>query len=89
MTTGQWTPFTITLTGRGTIRLKFTPAKRFFLDEVLIVPNNGPETGIDNVNAQPSTLNAQHYFTLDGRMLPGVQTKKGVYIVNGKKVIVK
>ena len=97
MTTGQWTPFTITLTGRGTIRLKFTPAKRFFLDEVLFVPNSGPETGIDNVNvnpnanfnAQPSTLNAQRWFTLDGRMLPGVPTKKGVYIVNGKKVIVK
>lgn len=47
-------------------------------------------TGIDvNVNAQPSTLDAQLWFTIDGRMLSGKPTKKGIYINNGHKVIIK
>lgn len=47
-------------------------------------------TGIDvNVNAQHSTLDAQLWFTIDGRMLSGKPTKKGIYINNGHKVIIK
>lgn len=49
-------------------------------------------TGIDenvNVNAQHSTLDAQLWFTIDGRMLSGKPTKKGIYINNGRKVIIK
>lgn len=47
-------------------------------------------TGIDvNVNAQPSTLNPQLWFTIDGRLLSGKPTKKGIYINNGRKVIIK
>ena len=33
----EWTTFKATVSGAGTIRLTFTPAKRFFLDEVLVV----------------------------------------------------
>lgn len=36
----KWKTFTATLTGTGTIRLKFTPVKRFFLDEVRVVESN-------------------------------------------------
>ena len=36
-----------------------------------------------------STLNIEHYYTLDGRMLQGEPTQKGVYIVNGHKVVIK
>ena len=32
---------------------------------------------------------AAGYYTLDGRKLSGTPTEKGIYIVNGKKVIVK
>ena len=47
-------------------------------------------TGIDgNVNAQHSTLDAQLWFTIDGRLLSGKPTKKGIYINNGRKVIIK
>lgn len=41
---------------------------------------------------QTSTVKSRHddaWFTLDGRQLSGKPTAKGLYIVNGKKVIVK
>ena len=57
-------------------------------------------TGIDNVNvnvnpnpnpnannAQPSTLHAQPYYDLSGRRVE--HPTKGVYIVNGKKVVIR
>ena len=45
------------------------------------------ETGISPIDH--STLNIEHYYTLDGRMLQGEPTQKGVYIVNGHKVVIK
>ena len=87
MTNKQWTSFTLTLTGTGTIRLKFTPAKRFFLDEVLVVANSNDPTGIAPTYRSPITTH--HYYTLDGRMLQGIPTQKGVYIYKGKKVVVR
>lgn len=44
-------------------------------------------TGIEPIDH--STLNIEHYYTLDGRMLQGEPTQKGVYIVNGRKVAIK
>ena len=44
-------------------------------------------TGIEPIDH--STLNIEHYYTLDGRMLQGEPTQKGVYIYNGKKVVIK
>ena len=87
MTNKQWTSFTLTLTGTGTIRLKFTPAKRFFLDEVLVTANSNDPTGIAPTYHSPITTH--HYYTLDGRMLQGIPTQKGVYIYKGKKVVVR
>lgn len=48
------------------------------------------ETGIEN--SQSSTLNAllsNEWFTLDGRRLNGKPAQKGLYIVNGQKVVIK
>ena len=45
------------------------------------------ETGISPIDH--STLNIEHYYTLDGRILQGEPTQKGVYIVNGHKVVIK
>ena len=42
-------------------------------------------TGIENI--EHSTLNIEHYFDLQGRRV--AQPAKGLYIVNGKKVIIK
>lgn len=51
-------------------------------------------TGIENIqhstfNLQPSTLDIPHYYDLQGRRMDSVQLKKGLYIVNGKKVVIK
>ena len=54
----------------------------------LYIDNNA--TGIENV--QSSKLNVQcdnAWYTLDGRKLNAQPTKKGLYIVNGKKVVIK
>ncbi len=87
MVNKEWTSYTITLTGTGTIRLKFTPAKRFFLDEVLVTANSNDPTGIAPTYRSPITTH--HYYTLNGRMLQGIPTQKGVYIYKGKKVVVR
>ena len=51
---------------------------------------NNPEaellTGIEIVNGKQSTVN--NCYDLQGRKLNG-QSQKGIYIVNGKKVIIK
>ena len=54
----------------------------------LYIDNNA--TGIENV--QCSMFNVQcdnAWYTLDGRKLNAQPTKKGLYIVNGKKVVIK
>ena len=51
----------------------------------------GETTGI--LNIEHSTLNIEHsadaWFTLDGRRLSGKPSVKGVYVNNGRKVIIK
>ena len=44
-------------------------------------------TGIDAIHN--SQLTIDNYYDLNGRMLQGKPTKKGIYIHNGKKVVVK
>lgn len=83
---GQWGEYEVTLTGKGEITVTFEQESgRFFLDEVFV--KKPTTTGI--VNAHRSSLNAQQYYTLDGRKLNGKPTQKGIYIVNGKKIVVK
>ena len=36
MVAGQWTDYSLTLTGQGSVSITFTPQKRFFLDEVYV-----------------------------------------------------
>ena len=44
-------------------------------------------TAISIITNAPSAVG--NYYTLDGQKLEGLPTKKGVYIVNGRKVVVK
>lgn len=51
---------------------------------------DGETTGINRPSSQPlSTTEGSSYYTLDGRKLSGKPTQKGVYIVNGKKLLKK
>ena len=58
MKAGEWTTYTLTLTGSGNVKIKFTPSKRFFLDDVYVhaqkVPGDVNKDGqltIDDVMA--------------------------------------
>jgi len=53
-----------------------------------IVLNFGDETTKLEPTPNPSRREeSDDYYSLDGRKLSGVPTKKGVYIVNGKKIV--
>ena len=45
-------------------------------------------TGIENVRSQMSNVKGA-FFELNGCRLNGEPTSKGIYIYNGKKIIVK
>jgi Zn-dependent metalloprotease len=51
----------------------------------------GSATGIEMVKNPQSVVNGQagKWYTLDGRLLDGQPTKKGMYIHNGNKIVVK
>lgn len=86
MTSSEWTTYTATISGSGDIKLVFTPAKRFFLDEVIVVDQT-VLTGISTTPAASAKLS--RIYTLDGRYA-GTDfstLKRGLYIVNGKKVM--
>ena len=61
------------------------PAPPFFVVGDL----GGDTTGIDATLVNSERVNSEAWYTLDGRKLQGKPTQKGVYITNGKKVIIK
>ena len=90
MTKGDWTEFTAKLTGTGTMRLTFTSAAgRFFLDEVKIVKANAD--GIESIhNGQRAMDNeADAIYDRTGRQMVNGKLPRGLYIKNGKKVMVR
>ena len=60
-----------------------------FFDEMFGEINNGIATGISEVNEENASNGKAEWYSLDGQKLNGVPTAKGLYIVNGKKVLVK
>jgi hypothetical protein len=72
-----------------TFPITTSQAKVSFLFGDELFGNQGITTGIDDAveeNKQDSKL---EWYSLDGQKLNGVPTAKGLYIVNGKKVLVK
>ncbi len=51
--------------------------------------NNGIATGIDQVTSNKSQVTSAKWYNLNGQKLNGMPTEKGLYIVNGRKVLVK
>lgn len=60
-----------------------------FFDELFGEISNGIATGISEVNEENASNGKAEWYSLDGQKLNGVPTAKGLYIVNGKKVLVK
>ena len=55
-----------------------------------VLSNTGNTTGIDAISIRTDRDNSTGtWFTLDGRQLNGYPTQKGIYINNGRKVIIK
>lgn len=86
MKAGEFTNFTATITATGNVKVTFTPAKRLFLDEVLVVDPNA--TGIQTVSSYKG-MTTNRIYTLDGRYVgtdPNL-LPRGLYIINGKKIV--
>ena len=49
----------------------------------------GNSTGIEDGRWKMDDGRSDRWYTLDGRCLIGKPTAKGLYIVNGKKVVIK
>ena len=50
---------------------------------------DGTPTGIGATLVNSERVNSESWYSLDGRKLQGKPTSKGVYILNGRKVVVK
>ena len=50
---------------------------------------NNDATGIVEMRNEGNERNAAEWFTLSGRKLDKQPTQKGIYIHNGKKIVVK
>lgn len=84
---GKWTNCTATITGTGVVTVTFTPKKRFFLDNVLVMKAN--ITGIRDVSGEQNEIRKPRIYNLQGQYL-GTDfdvLPQGLYIVNGKKVV--
>jgi hypothetical protein len=58
---------------------------------VRLVGSNGETTGIGTLDTETGemTFDSEAWYTLDGVRLSSKPTKKGIYINNGKKVVIK
>jgi hypothetical protein len=92
MTKGEFKEFEATITATGDVRVVFGAGAskgRFFLDDVLVVDGSETEgtTAIMTVDNKREANN--NWYTLDGRKLNNKPTSKGLYIVDGTKVVIK
>ena len=55
----------------------------------LIDEPDGTTTVINAVTAESMNVQAEGWYTLNGVKLQGIPTQKGIYINNGKKVVIK
>ena len=46
-------------------------------------------TGIENLENVTVTVGDGHYYNLNGVRVNGIPTQKGIYIRNGKKIVVR
>ena len=61
-----------------------TPAPRLY-----IVGGDNNTTEIEDVRYKEENVQNERWFTLDGRMLQGKPTQKGLYIKNGSKIVIR
>ena len=52
-----------------------------------LIMQSGIVTDIDSPSMSPATVGDESIYTLDGRRVSGKPQQKGIYIVNGKKIV--
>jgi len=56
---------------------------------IYIEEPDGSTTAISAINADGVAVKAEGWYTINGMKLEGMPTEKGIYIQNGKKVVIK
>ena len=87
MVADTWTNFSTTLTGSGNVKLTFTPAKRMFLDEVLVVKST--TNGVSTLMLTDEKKADNRIYDLSGRCV-GTDFQSlphGIYIIRNHKVV--
>ena len=56
---------------------------------VRLVSRNGETTAIGEIDTKTGKMTFDSWYTLDGVKLSGKPTKKGIYINNGRKIVIK
>ena len=56
---------------------------------IIVFDDNGNMTAIKYVRGKVENVRSQVWYDLSGRKLNGMPSKKGLYIINGKKVVIK
>ena len=56
---------------------------------VVLLSSSGETTGIGTLDTKMGDITLDGWYTMDGRKLEGKPTKKGLYINNGRKIVIK
>lgn len=56
---------------------------------VVFMSSNGETTSIGTLDTRTGEISTDGWYSMDGRKLDGKPTKKGLYINNGRKVVIK
>ena len=73
-----------------TAYIDLTPATNAHEVTFTMQEADGSTTVIRNISAETaSKLNAEGWYTINGMKLNAAPTEKGIYINNGKKVVLK
>ena len=86
---GQWTEVTLKIKGEGSTKLTFAPDSPMYLDDILVTDNLTSD--IDNIAIDNNSAKQNGVYSLSGQHIAKTLSNlpAGIYIVNGKKVIVK
>ena len=74
-----------TPSGSGNSHAKFS----IIFEEEFENINPGITTTIDDIESSGRVVTSEGFYNLNGQKMNGIPTQKGMYIVNGKKVLVK
>ena len=86
---GNWQEYKINVTGNGSMKISFSAMtsanNRFFLDGVKVVKVT--TDGINGIDNGQLTIDNGQWYDLQGRKV--MKPTRGLYIVNGKKVVLR